>query len=109
MEKSPSLFPIAREYFHLFWRGISLTLYPRQAAIVQGAALRGLEGLQSTTKRCRRHYGFAWGMPFRPGIDDEANSYIHFFTGTKVTTGRMAWMIGKVYFLVLHQSYLALS
>ncbi|KAL2827784.1 actin-like ATPase domain-containing protein [Aspergillus cavernicola] len=66
-----------------------------QAAIVQGAALRGLEGLQSTTKRCRRHYGFSWGMLFRYGIDDEANSYIHPFTGEKMTRGRMKWMIAK--------------
>ncbi|KAL4734478.1 actin-like ATPase domain-containing protein [Aspergillus similis] len=66
-----------------------------QAAIVQGAALRGLEGLQSTTKRCRRHYGFPWSIPFRPGIDDEVNSYIDQFEGRKYVSGIMEWMIAK--------------
>ncbi|KAE8364462.1 hypothetical protein BDV27DRAFT_128405 [Aspergillus caelatus] len=66
-----------------------------QASIVQGAALRGLEGLRSTTKHCRRHYGFCWGIPFREGIDNEANSYIHSFTGEKMVRGIMRWMIAK--------------
>ncbi|KAK6828704.1 hypothetical protein RU639_003752 [Aspergillus parasiticus] len=66
-----------------------------QAAIVQGAALRGLEGLRSTTKRCRRHYGFEWGISFRDGIDDEADSFIHSYTGEKMVSGIMKWMIAK--------------
>ncbi|KAL3478805.1 hypothetical protein BJX99DRAFT_223928 [Aspergillus californicus] len=66
-----------------------------QAAIVQGAALRGLQGLQSTTKRCRRHYGFSWDISFRHGIDDESNSYIHEFYGRKMVSGVMEWMIAK--------------
>ncbi|KAL4919680.1 hypothetical protein BDW62DRAFT_199691 [Aspergillus aurantiobrunneus] len=66
-----------------------------QVAIVQGAALRGLEGLQSTTRRCRRHYGFSLNKPFRYGVDDEANSYIHPFDGKKMTSGRMEWLIAK--------------
>ncbi|KAB8210440.1 hypothetical protein BDV34DRAFT_220577 [Aspergillus parasiticus] len=63
---------------------------------VQGAALRGLEGLQSTTKRCRRYYGFDWAISFREGIDDEVNSYIHPYTGEKMVRGIMKWMIVKV-------------
>ncbi|KAI9373397.1 hypothetical protein BJX61DRAFT_533164 [Aspergillus egyptiacus] len=51
-----------------------------QARIIQGAALRGLEGLRSFSKRSRRHYGFSMGIPFRAGIDDEANSYYDDFT-----------------------------
>ncbi|KAF7169279.1 hypothetical protein CNMCM5623_002075 [Aspergillus felis] len=66
-----------------------------QAAIVQGAALRGLEGLQSTTKRCRRHYGFSWGNPFRAGIDSELNAYYHYYSGEKMVSGIMKWMIAK--------------
>ncbi|GFF46529.1 heat shock 70 kDa protein 12A [Aspergillus udagawae] len=66
-----------------------------QAAIVQGAALCGLEGLQSTTKRCRRHYGFMWGIPFRAGIDSELNAYYDSYTGDKMVSGIMKWMIAK--------------
>ncbi|EAW24744.1 Hsp70 family protein [Aspergillus fischeri NRRL 181] len=66
-----------------------------QAAIVQGAALRGLEGLQSTTKRCRRHYGFSWGITFRAGIDSELNAYYDSYDGIKMVSGIMEWMIAK--------------
>ncbi|GFF52593.1 heat shock 70 kDa protein 12A [Aspergillus udagawae] len=66
-----------------------------QAAIVQGAALRGLEGLQSTTKRCRRHYGFSWGNRFRAGIDSELNAYYDSYSGKKMVSGIMKWMIAK--------------
>ncbi|KAL4785997.1 actin-like ATPase domain-containing protein [Aspergillus varians] len=66
-----------------------------QAAIVQGAAVRGLEGLQSTTKRCRRHYGFSIHGVFRPGIDDDANSYWDSYTDTKMVQGLMKWAIDK--------------
>ncbi|KAF5861274.1 hypothetical protein ETB97_000466 [Aspergillus alliaceus] len=66
-----------------------------QAAIVQGAALRGLEGLRSTTKRCRRHYGFTYSIPFRDGIDDEGDSYVHPYSGTKMVSGIMKWMVAK--------------
>jgi hypothetical protein len=55
-----------------------------------------LEGLQSTTKRCRRHYGFSWGIPFRAGIDSELNAYYDFFYGEKMVSGIMNWMIAKV-------------
>ncbi|EFR01012.1 hypothetical protein MGYG_04014 [Nannizzia gypsea CBS 118893] len=66
-----------------------------QTAIVKGAALRGLWGLQATTKRCRRHYGFDWSINFRDGIDNERDAYIHEFTGKKVVGGIMKWMIAK--------------
>ncbi|PYI16838.1 actin-like ATPase domain-containing protein [Aspergillus violaceofuscus CBS 115571] len=67
-----------------------------QAAIVQGAALRGLQGLQPTTRRCRRHYGFKLGMPFVKGVDDESDAYIDEWTGLKYTARSMKWMISKV-------------
>ncbi|KAM0091075.1 hypothetical protein ACP6JD_005519 [Aspergillus fumigatus] len=66
-----------------------------QAAIVQGAALRGLEGLQSTTKRCRRHYGFSWNIPFRDGIDSELDAIYDEYDDMKRVSGIMEWMIAK--------------
>ncbi|KAL2819072.1 hypothetical protein BDW59DRAFT_181760 [Aspergillus cavernicola] len=66
-----------------------------QAAIVQGAALRGLEGLRSATKRCRRHYGFDWGIHFRQGIDSEDSAFYDAYTGSKMASGVMNWIIKK--------------
>ncbi|RDW74281.1 Hsp70 family protein [Aspergillus mulundensis] len=66
-----------------------------QAAIVQGAALRGLEGLQALNRRCRRHYGFESIRPFRKGFDDEQNAFIHRYYGTKYVGGHMTWVVGK--------------
>ncbi|PYI36946.1 actin-like ATPase domain-containing protein [Aspergillus indologenus CBS 114.80] len=66
-----------------------------QAAIVQGAALRGLQGLQPTTRRCRRHYGFKMSMLFEEGVDDESDAYIDEWTGLKYTARFMKWMISK--------------
>ncbi|KAL4863291.1 hypothetical protein BDV12DRAFT_202257 [Aspergillus spectabilis] len=66
-----------------------------QAAIVQGAALRGLEGIRSSTKRCRRHYGFAIDTEFRPGVDDGANTYWDTYNGRKMVRGIMKWAIQK--------------
>ncbi|KAL4933394.1 Hsp70 family protein [Aspergillus undulatus] len=66
-----------------------------QAAIVQGAALRGLEGLRSTTRRCRRHYGYSTVVPFRTGIDDDRRSYWDDYTDQKMARGIMKWAIAK--------------
>ncbi|PYI31866.1 actin-like ATPase domain-containing protein [Aspergillus indologenus CBS 114.80] len=66
-----------------------------QTAIVRGAALRGLEGIRPSTKRCRRHYGFSRGIPFREGYDDEKNAYIDAFHDKKRVGGIMKWMIAK--------------
>ncbi|EGD99513.1 hypothetical protein TESG_06780 [Trichophyton tonsurans CBS 112818] len=63
--------------------------------ILKGAALRGLWGLQVTTKRCRRHYGFKWSIPFRQRIDREKNAHIDEFTRKKMVGGIMKWMISK--------------
>ncbi|KAL7919154.1 hypothetical protein ACQKWADRAFT_323202 [Trichoderma austrokoningii] len=64
-----------------------------QAAIVLGAAIRGLEGTMPSKLNCRRHYGFSWGLSFRPGIDDESNSY--WFWGSKYCAGHMNWIMSK--------------
>jgi hypothetical protein len=65
-----------------------------QAAIVRGAAIRGLEGTVPDKLICRRHYGFSWGLPFRVGIDEERYGYTSF--GSKFCSGHMNWMIAKV-------------
>jgi hypothetical protein len=55
-----------------------------------------LEGLQSTTKRCRRHYGFSWNIPFRDGIDSELDAIYDEYDDMKRVSGIMEWMIAKV-------------
>ncbi|PLB48506.1 actin-like ATPase domain-containing protein [Aspergillus steynii IBT 23096] len=66
-----------------------------QAAIVQGAALRGLDGIQPTSKRCRRHYGFSCSIRFRDGIDNEAHAFIDIYDGVKRTGGIISWVMAK--------------
>jgi hypothetical protein len=71
-----------------------------QAAIVQGAALRGLLGTAPSSKRLRKHYGHTLGKVFRPGIDKEEDSYINPFVigegnDGKMVNGYMTWIISK--------------
>ncbi|KAH8817272.1 hypothetical protein F5884DRAFT_246530 [Xylogone sp. PMI_703] len=66
-----------------------------QAAIVRGAAIRGLEGTGPSKLICRRHYGITMGRPFKNGIDDEKNAYIDMYTGNKYCAGYMNWKIEK--------------
>lgn len=84
--------------FSLFQCGLHhANLHPQsQAAVVRGAALRGLEGTAPTIKQCRHHYGFVWAIGFRPGIDKEENAYIDDFGGKKYVRGIMNWVIKKV-------------
>ncbi|DAA75364.1 TPA_exp: HSP70 family protein [Trichophyton benhamiae CBS 112371] len=85
-----------REKMEKSFFGITITVPDNpQTAIVKGAALRGLWGLQVTTKRCRRHYGFEWSIPFRRGTDHERNAHIDEFTRKKMVGGVMKWMISK--------------
>ncbi len=67
-----------------------------QAAVVRGAALRGLEGTAPRIKYARRHYGIQLGMKFREGIDPEEDAYISLLDNTKRCAGRMKWLISKV-------------
>lgn len=71
-------------------------LFSSQAAIVKGAALRGLEGIRPTNTIARYHYGWAWAEPFRDGIDNEEHSYIDDFSNMKMCSQRMHWPIKKV-------------
>ena len=65
-----------------------------QAAIVRGAALRGLFGAAPNSKKARRHYGHPQIKPFRYGIDSEAHAINDPFTGS-CANNRANWMILK--------------
>jgi hypothetical protein len=67
-----------------------------QEAIVKGAALRGLLGLQPVKRMSPRHYGYSISMRFREGIDDEDYSWTCPWEGTKWCRHRMEWFIRKV-------------
>ncbi|KAK8212751.1 hypothetical protein IWZ01DRAFT_541403 [Phyllosticta capitalensis] len=66
-----------------------------QAAIVKGAALRGLEDLKPMSRIARRHYGFECAEAFREGIDPEHLSRIDDWSGEKYCDDRMTWGIHK--------------
>ncbi|KAL3421237.1 hsp70 protein [Phlyctema vagabunda] len=66
-----------------------------QAAVVRGAALRGLEGIAPRMKQSRRHYGISISMPFREGKDPEEYSYISDFENEKYCRHRIDWLISK--------------
>ena len=70
----------------------------RQAAVVRGAALRGLQELAPRVKQARYHYGYDVCKEFREGVDPENLSYIEPFTGKKWCGSRMTWEVSKVCF-----------
>ncbi|KAH8766958.1 Hsp70 family protein-like protein [Hyaloscypha sp. PMI_1271] len=77
--------------------GITLIcpLHP-QAAVVQGAALRGLEGISPRVKYARRHYGFEIASDFREGIDSEIDAFFsRFDENRKLCRNRILWLISK--------------
>ena len=78
-----------------------------QSAVVRGAALRGLEGIAPRMKHVRRHYGFAWGMPFREGIDPEGYAFFDSLDNTKFCRHRMNWLISKASHRGTFKSYLS--
>ncbi len=67
-----------------------------QAAVVRGAALRGLEGTAPRIKYVRRHYGIRVGEVFREGIDPEESAYTSVIDDTKRCGRRLRWLISKV-------------
>lgn len=84
---------------------IRLTCPPQcQAAVVRGAAIRGLEDIQPVTRLARRHYGYSICKTFRPGIDPESQSFIDRFNGKKMCRGRLSWKVSKVSMPVFEQS-----
>ncbi|KAK0654927.1 hypothetical protein B0T16DRAFT_432585 [Cercophora newfieldiana] len=64
-----------------------------QAAVVRGAAIRGLEGTVPSKLICRRHYGFRLSLIFKNGVHDEKNAYWDF--GVKRSRSHVRWMINK--------------
>lgn len=68
----------------------------RQAAIVRGAALRGLVGIAPRKRRCRRHYGFLISRPFQAGIDPAEDAFIDPYDGIKMCKNQMLWLAAKV-------------
>ncbi|KAF2103498.1 actin-like ATPase domain-containing protein [Rhizodiscina lignyota] len=67
-----------------------------QAAIVRGAAFRGLEGIKPSSRRCRRAYGFEVCLPFRKDIDPKKDGYKCLWTGRRMCCRRLDWQILKV-------------
>ncbi|KAK6329778.1 hypothetical protein TWF730_006077 [Orbilia blumenaviensis] len=63
-------------------------------AVAKGAVVRGLEMATIDTRRCRTSYGTEIIRPFREGIDQEEDSFIHPFLG-KVASGYMQWCVLK--------------
>jgi hypothetical protein len=68
----------------------------RQAAIMMGAALRGLIGIKPKTRVCRRHYGFQLDLPFDPTQDEPDDMYKDKFNGTRRARGTMVWPLRMV-------------
>jgi len=66
-----------------------------QAAVVRGAAIRGLEGIAPRIKQSRKHYGFSCNDYFREGIDPEEKAYTSVFYNKKFCSGRVTWLIHK--------------
>ncbi|OCK73988.1 actin-like ATPase domain-containing protein [Lepidopterella palustris CBS 459.81] len=66
-----------------------------QAAIVRGAALRGLENIAPVRKRCRRHYGFQLSSKFREGIDPDDDATYDLWTKEKLCSTNICWQIKK--------------
>jgi hypothetical protein len=82
---------------------------------VQGAALRGLEGISPRVKYARRHYGFEIASDFREGIDSEIDAFFcQFDENRKLCRNRLRWLISKVRFVIqglptIHYSFAANS
>ncbi|KAK7539977.1 hsp70-like protein [Phyllosticta citribraziliensis] len=73
-----------------------LTCPPQcQAAIVRGAALRGLEGLKPSSRISRRHYGHPVGLRFRDGRDPEQHAYHNHWHDKKYCSSRVDWGVRK--------------
>jgi hypothetical protein len=68
----------------------------RQAAIVRGAAIRGLGDIKPMSRRSRRHYGFQLDLRYVPDLDDEGNRYTNLFDRSERTRGTIVWSIKMV-------------
>jgi hypothetical protein len=68
----------------------------RQAAIVRGAAIRGLGDIKPMSRRSRRHYGFQLDLLFDPSQDHERDRYTNLFDRSDRAKGTMVWAIKMV-------------
>lgn len=62
---------------------------------MRGAALRGLGDVKPSRRRCRRHYGFAYGLPFKSSYHPERFAYIESWPHNKYCGSIMDWKINK--------------
>ncbi|KAI1684350.1 hypothetical protein KJE20_06855 [Pyrenophora tritici-repentis] len=68
------------------------------SAIVRGAAAKGLESdgrAPIKNRKCRRHYGTDFYVPFVSGRHREADSFISQHDGFKKAANQMEWMLKK--------------
>jgi len=68
----------------------------RQAAILRGAVMRGLNQIAPRTRKSRAYYGFGCCLPFREGIDAEEDKTLSPINGIYYCEGRISWEIKKV-------------
>lgn len=69
----------------------------RQAAVVRGAALWGLNTVRVKSRICRLHYGFSFDNIFEEGIDaDSRRVYQDWTPNVDLCRGRIEWLIKKV-------------
>ncbi|THV49368.1 hypothetical protein BGAL_0198g00060 [Botrytis galanthina] len=64
-------------------------------AVLRGAGIRALEGLEPRIKYVRRHYGFRISRVFREFIDEEKHAYIDDYSNLKYCAGRAIWCVSK--------------
>jgi hypothetical protein len=69
--------------------------------VVRGAVVRGLEGNNIATKRCRRHYGVGFSHPYDPKQQKDFDENLRHvwrdeFTNRDMLTGYMTWGVVKV-------------
>ncbi|EME38937.1 hypothetical protein DOTSEDRAFT_83580 [Dothistroma septosporum NZE10] len=66
-----------------------------QAAIVRGAALSGLQQIQPSSRRARRHYGFVLGNKFDPVRHRPKDKYTSPWDGSPMAEGNLHWKMEK--------------
>jgi hypothetical protein len=72
---------------------LSLKKLYRQAAIVRGAAIRGLGDIKPMSRRSRRHYGFQLDRRYDPNLDAGRERYVNLFDRSERTRGTIVWSI----------------
>lgn len=72
-----------------------ISISTSQAAVVRGAALRGLENTAPVYRRSRRHYGFGIKGDFREGVDSESSKTYCKWYNIWFCNNRVSWQIKK--------------